>query len=504
MDNAESPLIAILRHCAAAAPQPWYPSVYVRETSSDRTQLDDQLDRLRLGGLVALTDWVAGTGQGYRLTPEGERALETPADLKLLQASQVPVAAPPRPAAEPGRPTTFDRGEQIRAALYDPPIPWLTYALLMANIGVFVWGMAMASSVGMMEAYVSGARTTAVWRIQHEAGAMTGGDLLKGQWFRLFTCCFVHLGIVHLFVNMFSLYFFGPVLEAIWGRGRFLFLYLVSGLGGSCAMVLANPTAGGAGASGALCGLMGSYVTWLFLNRQYLPEPLGPGRLRNLLGLILLNVLISTLPGISAAAHFGGAVVGILATLAMNLQRFGSGLARLLGVCGMVLLPLLTVGVVVQQRFQDVRWLQLEYRDLNDRLATWMKDQLDHPLRAYDSSIRMVVNQHPDRRDSAVVERAMEAAVREQRRFSEIGEALASAGPYADAAVVATRKAAQAAADAGLAFYQQAAVVLQAGADWKQQEKALVERHAQLKERSDDWQRSWVEFRAGYRRAQGQ
>jgi len=507
MDNADSPLVAILRRCAAAAPLPWYPAVFVRETSSDRATLDEQLDQLRLGGLVQLTDWMAGTGQGYRLTPEGERALTDAHDLQLLQESKLPAAAPPpRPAAAPSGLTTFDRGEQVRNALYDPPTPWLTYALLLANIGVFLWGAALANELGpaVVEAFVAGGRSAPVWRIQHETGALTGSDLLRGEWYRLLTCCFVHLGVVHLFVNMFSLYFFGPVMEAIWGRGRFLFLYLVAGLGGSCAMVLADPARGGAGASGALCGLMGSYVAWLFLNRQFLPEPLGPGRLRNLLALILLNVLISMLPGISASAHFGGAVVGVLATLVMHLQRYGAGLGRWLGVAGMVLLPLLTVGLVVQQRVQDGRWRQMEYRDFNDRLGTWMKNQLERPLGSYEAQIEGIVNYRRERREPARVERALAAARREQQRFEEIAEQLAKAGPYADATVAATRAAARATAAAGSAFYQQAAIVLQADADEKRQARVLTERQAALKEQVAAWDQQWAEFRAGWRRAQEQ
>src|SRR5206468_571251 len=88
-----------------------------------------------------------------------------------------------------------------------------------------------------------------------------------------------HFGLVHLGVNMYSLWAVGPLLEQLWGSGRYLVLYLLAGLGGSCAMVIENlladrPNFLGAGASGALFGILGSMVTWLFLNRDVLPPAL--------------------------------------------------------------------------------------------------------------------------------------------------------------------------------------------------------------------------------------
>src|SRR5439155_27258833 len=61
----------LLRECQAAAPEPWYPSDYARQTGVARETIDADLDRLRLAGLLRLSDWVQGKGQGYVLTPEG-------------------------------------------------------------------------------------------------------------------------------------------------------------------------------------------------------------------------------------------------------------------------------------------------------------------------------------------------------------------------------------------------------------------------------------------------
>src|SRR5437899_1638820 len=84
-------------------------------------------------------------------------------------------------------------------------------------------------------------------------GAVSAADVyFRHEWWRLLTCCFVHFGLIHLGVNMYSLFVVGPLLERMWGRWHFLLLYVIAGFGGSCAMVMDNPVATGAGASGAL------------------------------------------------------------------------------------------------------------------------------------------------------------------------------------------------------------------------------------------------------------
>jgi len=81
-------LETILRQCAEAAPSPWYPSAYARTRGIPRDDLDPDLDRLRMAGLIHLTDWVQGQGQGYALTPDGEHVLQTPRELARLRAGQ--------------------------------------------------------------------------------------------------------------------------------------------------------------------------------------------------------------------------------------------------------------------------------------------------------------------------------------------------------------------------------------------------------------------------------
>ena len=137
---------------------------------------------------------------------------------------------------------------------------------------------------------------------------------------RMLTSLFVHSprSIFHVLFNMFSLFIFGRVLEPMLGRWRFLALYLISGIGGSLAIVLLG--AGSViGASGAVFGLMGAF--FLFARR------LG-GDVRALLGIIVLNLGSGFfIPSISWEAHVGGLVAGLavaaifLQTRAENRQR---------------------------------------------------------------------------------------------------------------------------------------------------------------------------------------
>ena len=70
-ENLES----VLRLIAGAGPGPWYPKVHAESSGVDRDSLDAPLEKLRLAGMVRLTDWVKDHGQGYVLTPEGMTAL---------------------------------------------------------------------------------------------------------------------------------------------------------------------------------------------------------------------------------------------------------------------------------------------------------------------------------------------------------------------------------------------------------------------------------------------
>jgi membrane associated rhomboid family serine protease len=134
-----------------------------------------------------------------------------------------------------------------------------------------------------------------------QALAFQGGFAATEPW-RMITSIFVHLSILHLLFNMYSVYIFGPLLESMLGRLRFAALFLLAGFGGSVAVLLVAPTIAVAGASGAIFGLLGAF----FVIQRHLG-----GSNTQLIIVIVLNLVIGfVVPQIAWQAHIGGLVVG--------------------------------------------------------------------------------------------------------------------------------------------------------------------------------------------------
>src|SRR6266487_4465539 len=174
-----------------------------------------------------------------------------------------------------------------------------------------------------------------------ETGALIGPLVGNDDWWRLITAAFLHYGPIHLGFNMFFLYWIGIPVEQYLGRGRFLAVYLVSGLAGSAGALVLSPTSVTVGASGAIFGILGAA---LVLERQG-SYVLGGSAM----GLIVINLALSfVLAGISIGGHIGGLIGG--AACMLVLSRFGRGhgaYGRIgaSGIAGLVAVALLSVVV---------------------------------------------------------------------------------------------------------------------------------------------------------------
>ncbi|MBL8798943.1 MAG: rhomboid family intramembrane serine protease [Planctomycetia bacterium] len=496
--SAGPSLIDILRSCEAAAPEPWYPSVHARTQGIDRDSLDSPLERLRLGGLIHLTDWVQGTGQGYRLTDEGRRVLQAPRDLQRLERDQLPESQPPAAATPAEAPNTYERGEILRAALENRVVPYVSYGLLLAVVGVFGVGAQLARQEGILDAYLNSPSQPAVHELLHRLGALRGADLVRGEWWRLLSCCFVHIGLIHLAVNGITLFSLGPFLEQLWGRARFLAVYLIAGFVGSCAMVLTHPTDLGAGASGALWGLMLSLATWVFLNRRHLP-PINPAWVRRFLFIILLNVFISTLPNISAAAHFAGGGAGVAVSVLLNLERFSVGPRRALLLLLTALLPASGVGAVAWQMRHDPHWRALECDAFMRTLPNCIKGELDTPTRYYDEHLRELLDQRADQREPARVEKALADLTRHRVNLSYFVDRLDQMGPYHEPSTQQALQTARTALRETLAFYGLVDRALRADAAEPVPNAELNRRKDEVNQLARKWYDSWKSFLAARR-----
>src|SRR6266511_3473192 len=120
----------------------------------------------------------------------------------------------------------------------------------------------------------------------------------------------LNAGIIHWAFNSYALFIFGPTLEALLGRVRFLALYVGSGFAASAASLLFSHTQLGVGASGAIFGLLGALVAFFYRRR----DAGGSGMLRNLLLVLALNLFIGArIANVDNVAHIGGFLAGLLA-----------------------------------------------------------------------------------------------------------------------------------------------------------------------------------------------
>lgn len=341
---------AVLRWIAASGDVAWFPAQYAREHAVPRDALDDPLAVLRTADLVRVRDWVKGLGQGYTVTPEGAKFVDDPQ--KLLRF----LAEPKREIATVTAPTTFDRGEEARQALLEPKPPVAVPALIVANVFWFFVGLVIAVNAGRSgNAYLTAGDAGLLERL----GAISGFDLLRGQWWRLLTCAFVHNGILHLLLNMYALASVGSVTESIWGVRRFIKLYAASAIGASCLAMAVHPGSIGAGASGAFWGLMCSLIAWLVLNRRHLPAWMVKKGLQQIGILFAISFVVSFAPGVGWAAHFGGGIVGFLVgslfVLAGRAPRTGYWLSPILA----ALLVAACVGGLALQSTRSHGWKQV-------------------------------------------------------------------------------------------------------------------------------------------------
>jgi rhomboid protease GluP len=156
-------------------------------------------------------------------------------------------------------------------------------------------------------------------RVLYQLGALFPPAVRAGQWWRLISSTFLHLGALHLAMNMFGLWILGPFAEFALGFRRFVLVYLLAGVG-SMATVLAfssgaRDTALTVGASGCVMGLVG---VWGALTlRGWVREKASAAKRRLMAVLLIVSLQVlfdSLIPQVSMTAHLSGAIIGFAAT----------------------------------------------------------------------------------------------------------------------------------------------------------------------------------------------
>ena len=140
-------------------------------------------------------------------------------------------------------------------------------------------------------------------------GANYGPLVKDGEWFRLVACMFLHAGIIHLGLNMYSLFIIGPRVEDFFGKWKYLVIYMLSGISASLLSVGMNNDVVAVGASGAIFGLFGALVYFGYSYRGYI----GAMVRSQIIPIVIYNLVMGFfIPGIDMWGHVGGLIGGLL------------------------------------------------------------------------------------------------------------------------------------------------------------------------------------------------
>lgn len=226
--------------------------------------------------------------------------------------------------------------------------------LLAITVAWFLYGWSLAAMAGVSGPFLKGSGDPRAMRILAETGAVTALDLLKGQWWRLLSNCFVHVGLIHLAGNMLMLGTLGGVSERLWDWRRFIIVYIGSGLAGSIAAMAFRPVSNGsislvAGASGALWGVMVSVIVWFLKYRRQLPPDITEDWSRKLGMAFCFNLLVSFAPGVSLEAHLGGGFAGMALSLWLDRTARPNRAVSFLWLCLLAIIAILSLMFAIRK-----------------------------------------------------------------------------------------------------------------------------------------------------------
>ncbi|CAJ1368562.1 unnamed protein product [Effrenium voratum] len=183
------------------------------------------------------------------------------------------------------------------------------------------------------------------------AGAKNAAKIVyQGQWWRLASATMLHAGWLHLAGNLLVQIRTGVQLEVMWGAPAWLVIYFVSGIYANLLSCVLHPEVLGVGSSGCLCGLIGGWLSFLFITwNQTMP---GDVRMRNaqissVLVSIVLIILFSFMPLMDIAAHVGGLAMGAGIAMAIFGNRLQDKVFRWAtisaGICVVVVMLVVTI-----------------------------------------------------------------------------------------------------------------------------------------------------------------
>jgi rhomboid protease GluP len=182
----------------------------------------------------------------------------------------------------------------------------VTYALIAINVLVFL--VMLTQGAGLLHSPND---------IQLNWGANFGPATQDGQWWRLGSAIFLHFGAMHLLLNSIALWDVGKLTERMFGPWRLLGIYLIAGLFGNIlSLDIQGNEAVSGGASGAIFGLYGALLIFLWRERDFIDRREFKWLFGGAVGFSILTITLGfVMPGIDNAAHIGGFIAGIVASI---------------------------------------------------------------------------------------------------------------------------------------------------------------------------------------------
>lgn len=183
---------------------------------------------------------------------------------------------------------------------------WVTWSIISINVIMYLISSILSGNPFNMDI-----------NVLNMLGAKNNELIAAGQYYRFITCIFLHANIIHIASNMYSLYCVGYLVEKVYGRSKYIFIYLLSGIISSYVSFLFS-SAISIGASGAIFGVLGAVLVFSIKFK----DRIGKELFINIIAIIVLNIFIGmSMTNIDNFAHIGGLVSGIIISAIIGVKK---------------------------------------------------------------------------------------------------------------------------------------------------------------------------------------
>ncbi len=249
---------------------------------------------------------LSGVREWSHLFPRVEQTTAT----AQPDTAAAPAASQPDTRSAPAAPRPWSERSQmerqmarVRFATHGTPI--VTYVLVITNLIVYA-ACALVSGDFLTPAN----EPNAIYNFGVQQGSLIQQDPVQA--YRIFTAMFLHQGIVHIGLNMWSLYVIGVLTERIFSSRRYLLIYFASGIIGGVAQAITSPNIPALGASGAIFGIFGAFGAFILMRRQVL-GPAANSLISQWIFFLAINLWFTfSNADIAQADHVGGLVAGLV------------------------------------------------------------------------------------------------------------------------------------------------------------------------------------------------